>query len=65
MRTDISWALDDRGNIVSSRLSHFIDEADIAIDEDNPKDALLWYKKFGAQILSLLEIIAKNPEKVV
>ncbi len=61
---DISWVLDEKGNIVSSRLNHFIDEARLYFDKYDSAN-IVWYEKFGSQALAILEQVAKNPEKVV
>lgn len=59
----IDWIFDVDGNIVLSRLNHFIDEARLTYDKYDSMN-VIWYEKFGSQALDILTAISKNPMKI-
>jgi hypothetical protein len=52
---NIDWIFDVNGNIIVSRIIHFVDEA-----RRDSKD-FIWRSSYGESLLNILEEICKKP----
>lgn len=67
----ISWIFDEEGNIITSRVVHFIDEAKRDFSEnaflrnlDKSDQLRMWKEFYGQSLLDIIDEVCKNPEKV-